>query len=250
MSQPGLKKIYIAVAVLISSCSFAGAQETALSNFYLSGFGSLDFAGGEVEPFGNNIAVDPDFTTPFKGGFNAGWGIGVGKRLNSNLRMEARYGNRTAQVNDTTIGTGARNGFDYNVDFESQVQTAMFDLFYDIRPSAKVSPYLKGGLGASFTDTSATIDSSTDPLFTDVLGPAGFLNDEGRYPYASTEQSSFSWNVGAGVNVRLSQRLSMFTEYQYLGVGDIATQADAFTDGFKADDFGLHEIIIGLTLGF
>ncbi|MEI8650635.1 hypothetical protein P4S73_26515 [Paraglaciecola sp. Hal342] len=51
---------------------------------------------------------------------------------------------------------------------------------------------------------------------------------------------------GFGGNYQITQKFSLYGEYQYASFGDINTGQDSFTDGFKIDDIASHEVVIGV----
>lgn len=111
----------------------------------------------ESEPFGSNIAVDPDFPAEFDSGDGGLGAVGIGYIFNESFRVEGRLGVRRGEFRDTEFGTGERAGEEYIMDDDVEATTFNLDGFYDIRTSTKLTPYLKAGLGLSRNEYSARL---------------------------------------------------------------------------------------------
>ncbi|MEM8994454.1 MAG: outer membrane beta-barrel protein, partial [Acidobacteriota bacterium] len=234
----------IALALLFPTVAAAGGS------WYGSlGFGFYD-ADADVVPLGSNIAVDPDFPQTWDLDDGTSFDLGLGYIFSDRFRLELSYAVTEFEADATNIGAGARDGFDYNVQFESDVETLMLEAYWDFRPGESFRPFIKIGAGAASSETSASIDSTTDPLFTEVLGPAGFLNAEGRYPYDEASTDDFAWLYGVGFRWLLTERLQIGVVAQRVELGDPATATDPFTDSFAAPDLTANELRLSLEIGF
>jgi len=226
------------------------AVASAESAWYGSiGFG-IHAADSDVTPLGSNIAVDPDFPQTWDIDDGTSFDLGLGYVVSDRFRLELSYSVAEYETDETQLGTGARTGFDYNVQLESDVSTLMLEGYWDFRPGQSFQPFLKFGAGVASADTLASIDSDSDPLFTDILGPAGFLNAEGRYPYEENSTDEFSWLIGLGFRLALTERLRLGVVAQRVDLGDPATASDPFTDSFAAPDLVSHELRLSLEIGF
>ncbi len=222
----------------------------AESPWYASVGVGFQSADADVVPLGNNIAVDPDFPQTWELDDGTSFDLGLGYVVNDSFRLELSYIVTEYEADTTQIGTGARAGFDYNVQLESDVETLMLEAYWDFGSGQALRPFFKFGAGTASADTSASIDSGTDPLFTDVLGPAGFLNAEGRYPYADGSTDDFAWLVGIGLRWAFTERLQLGVVAQRVELGDPVTESDAFTDAFGAPDLVSNEVRLSLEIGF
>ncbi|MEM1181911.1 MAG: outer membrane beta-barrel protein [Acidobacteriota bacterium] len=239
-------KILLA-ATLAATPAVVEAQSSA---WYFSAGVGYSEADSDAQPFGQNIAIDPDFPQDWETDSDSAYFLGLGYAVSDNFRLELRYSDRSVETDDTNFGTGARDGFDYNVQFEAGVPVWTLEAFYDFRAGEAFRPYIKVGAGYATTESQATLVSDTDPLFPLVLGPLGFLNEDGRYPYFEQSEDNFAWVVGLGFRLRLSERFDLIAEVQHLNVGDVRTAADDFTDGFAIEDLALNEASVGLNLRF
>jgi opacity protein-like surface antigen len=87
--------------------------------------------------------------------------------------------------------------------------------------AGSVVPYLKGGIAYG--------------------GGTGHLGDE------EDSQTHIGWTVGAGVEVAVSDNMSLFAEYDYYDLGAATYE---FTPGTVDVDATLHTIKAGLNIGF
>ena len=250
MRYIGFRSLFVLVSALLVAAISTPTAATAESPWYGSVGLGLYSADSDVVPLGNNIAVDPDFPSTWDIDDGTSFDIGIGYTVSDRFRLELAYTVAEIEVDDTNIGTGARAGFDYNVQLDSDISTLMLEGFWDFRPGQSLRPFLKFGVGTASADTSASIDSDSDPLFTEVLGPAGFLNAEGRYPYAEQSTDDFAWLVGIGFRWAFTERLHLGVVAQRVELGDPATEADAFTDAFAAPDLVSNELRLSLEFGF
>ena len=117
--------------------------------------------------------------------------------------------------------------------------------FYDIPTGTAFTPYLKAGLGVTRNTYSARLGGAGVAAFDPFDGAADGYYDA----YADQTKTEFTWNVGAGASYAVSDKVSLFGEYQYVALGDASTGQDSFTDGFGVD-VAAHEILVGLRASF
>lgn len=233
---------------LILGITMALAVSSAVQAEGFYGVAQLGFSeqASDVKPFGNNIAIDPDFPGIFDSGDGTVGAIGVGYIFNDKFRLEGRIGFHDGSFNDTKFGTGARDGEEYIVNGEIESTTYTVEAFYDFSNSSAFTPYVKIGLGASDNSYSTRLGGAGVAAFDPFDGTV-----DGYYDlYADDDSTEFSWNVGFGGNYTLSQDVSIYAEYQYALFGDVKTGQDSFTDGFKIDDAAAHELVAGVRINF
>lgn len=197
----------------------------------------------DSEPYGNNIAVDSTFPGVFDSGDGGLATFGVGYVFNEQLRLEGRLGFRRGAFNDKQPGMGERAGQDFVLNGEIESTTLSVEGFYDLPTNSTFSPYLKAGVGVSKNKYSARLGGSGVAGFFDALDGTtdGYYDD-----YMDQTSTEFSWNVGFGGSVPLSERTTLFAEYQYVSLGDAETKQDEFTDGFGIDGAAAHEVLVGI----
>lgn len=228
---------------LTAATGLAGAANA--DGFYGTGMLGLSVQSSDSNPYGNNIAVDPDFPADFSTGDGVVGAVGLGYDFGNNFRIESRLGFHRGEFSSLAFGTGARAGSDYVLDGEIESTTLTVEGFYDIPANTAITPYLKAGIGAARNDYSARLGGTGVAAFDAFDGVA-----DGYYDgYADRDSTEFTWNVGFGASMPVSDRLTVFGEYQYVSLGDASTGQDAFTDGFRVDA-DAHEFMIGLRAEF
>lgn len=233
------KKLALSISLALAIPSFALAE-----GFYLSAqIGASEQANDSI-PYGNNIALDLDFPSTFGAGDGTVAGIGLGYIFTENFRLEGRVANRDGSFDERMIGTGARSGQEYILNGEIESTTFTLEGFYDFPNNSLFTPYIKGGLGLSDNSYSARLGGSGVAAFDAFDGTVDGYYDA----YSDGSSTEFSWNVGLGGSFELSERASLYLEYQYISFGDVKTGQDSFTDGFKIDDASANEFVIGIRI--
>lgn len=205
----------------------------------------MNFQEGDSEPYGENVAADPDFPSQFDSGDGAVGAVGIGFAVNSQFRVEGRLGLHRADFNSQRFGTGARAGEEYVLDGDIESTTLTVEGFYDIPLNGKFTPYVKAGAGVSSNSYSARLGGAGVAEFDPFDGtPDGFYD-----AYADETSTEFTWNVGFGGSVALNDQFTLFGEYQYASLGDGSTGQDDFTDGFRVDATA-HEVLLGVRVNF
>lgn len=233
------------------TCLLAAAAMTGLSgaaqaqDFYGTFMLGYSQQATDAEAYGNNVAVDPDFPALFDSGDGAVGAIGIGYAFNDSFRIEGRLGFHESDFNSRRVGTGARAGEEYILNGDLKSTTLTIEGFYDIQNSTAITPYLKAGVGVSRNHYSARLGGAGVSAFDAFDGVADGYYDA----YADQSSTEFTWNVGIGASVQLSEKVVGFAEYQYISLGDASTGQDSFTDGFNVDA-DAHEILFGIRATF
>ncbi|MDC2887618.1 outer membrane protein [Psychrosphaera algicola] len=212
--------------------------------FYVSGQLGVSEQASDVEPYGNNIAVDSEFPGAFDNGDGTVGSIGFGYIFNQNYRLEGRVGKRDGSFSDSKLGSGSRDGEEYIVNGKLKSATFTVEAFYDFANDTAFTPYVKVGLGIADNSYSARLGGAGVAAYDAYDGSVDGYYDA----YADDESSEFSWNAGFGANYALSQNVSLYGEYQFATFGEVKTGQDSFTDGFKIDDAAAHEMMIGIRI--
>ncbi|MEM7375973.1 MAG: outer membrane beta-barrel protein [Pseudomonadota bacterium] len=213
----------------------------------LYGIGALGWSGpnADAEPYGNNIAVDPDFPGAFDVDDGSVGVIGLGTVLANGLRIEGRFAVRDSDINARRIGTGARAGEEYILDGSVQSTSFTLETLYEFAGGGTFTPYVKAGIGVSDNDFDARLGGAGVAGFDAVDGTVDGFYD--AYPDGSSTE--FSWTLGLGGSLALGPNSVLFGEVQYLELGQVQTAQDAFTDGFGVDA-AVTEVLVGLRLSF
>lgn len=197
------------------------------------------------QPYGNNIAVDPDFPAEFDADDGLVGSLGIGHATDGPVRVEVRLGFHQADINDRRLGSGARSGEEYILDGDINSTSLTLEGFYDIALGSAFKPYLKAGIGVSHNRYAARLGGAGIAEFDAFDGAADGYYDA----YADQSSTEFTWNVGVGASLTMSDRIALFGEYQYASLGDASTGQDSFTDGFQVD-VTVHEVLLGLRSSF
>lgn len=236
----------LTIASAVALPTLALSSSVQAEGLYVSGQVGISQQVNDSEAYGNNIAIDPDFPSEFDAGDGSVGAIGIGYSFNKNLRLEGRIAYRDASFNDRQVGTGGRAGEEYILNGEFKSTTFTVEGFYDFANSTIFTPYVKAGLGIADNSYTARLGGA---------GVAGFDPFDGKTDgyydaYADGDSTEFSWNLGAGANIAVSERVSIYGEYQYASFGDVSTGQDSFTDGFKIDNASANELSVGLRFEF
>lgn len=227
----------------IAATALVGAAQA--QTFYGTGMLGLSQQGTDSAPYGDNIAADPEFPGAFSTGDGGTGALGVGYDFGNNIRVESRLGLHQSAFDSREVGTGTRAGEEYILDGEIKSKTLTIEGFYDIPTNSAFTPYVKAGLGVARNSYAARLGGAGVAAFDPFDGTTDGFYDA----YADQTSTEFTWNVGAGGSVALSDRVSAFGEYQYVSLGDASTGQDAFTDGFEVEA-AAHEIVFGLRADF
>ena len=227
----------------ISSLIIAGLALSISTASYANGFYGTVMVGAssqteDSQPYGSNLAIDPDFPSAFDSGDGKFGALGLGYRFNSRLSVEARLGVHKSDFNSVRAATGERAGEVFTLDGDIGSRTLTVEGIYSIPTNSAFSPYLKAGIGVSRNKYSLLLGQSVD-------GSATQFYDG----YADDTSTEFTWNVGFGASYALNKSTELFGEYQYVSFGDVQTGQDAFTDGFEVDA-AANEVSIGLRRNF
>ena len=84
----------------------------------------------------------------------------------------------------------------------------LLNIWYDIKNSTPATPYLGGGFGYG----------------RGRLASPGIIDESG---------SGLAWQVGGGVNYRISQQLSLGLGFRYVGISDLFPAGSAVVAGVK-----------------
>ncbi len=173
---------------------------------------SYDDFGGWQNTVGGGIFVGYDFYHKF----------------DVPIRTEIEYALRSDWTGDEDYHVGTDR---INLDAKVNVQTLLFNVYYDFRNSSDFTPYVGAGVGMAFVRGFATADRYT---------AAG-----AHVAHASAEgySTSFAWQIGGGVAYALTENVSADLGYRYLGLGH---SGDDIIGGYS----GAHEFSLGIRFTF
>jgi opacity protein-like surface antigen len=182
-----MKKLFLALAVLVAFASLAGAQVPTPFSLY---------AGGAVSM--------PQSPSAFKDAFKSGYhgSVGFGWKLMPSFQAVAKAELHSFGLDFTETGlatsnpnlTGGSNRvFMFGVDGRFSVGV----------PAAPLKPFVLAGVGLAKVDQT---DFSGDPLATSLNS----LMPE--------SQSKMYWNIGAGIELKGTPLFGLFAQVRYVSI--------------------------------
>lgn len=180
---------------------------------------TFDFTNSKS--FSDRVTFDPGIYTGGTGGYDFGF-----------LRLEGELSYRHANIDTITESTGNRFR---SVDGNIGAFATMFNAFFDIHNSSRVTPYLGGGIGF------ATLRLSDAHGFDTVSGNRLLL-------YGKSDDTVFASQVGAGMDLAINNRSSLDIGYRYF----ITEKAHFDSDFATTSDlqFESHNVMIGFKFKF
>lgn len=237
-----LQVIVAAATVAFASTAFAGPYRMSSKapvqpkqfKGYVFGYGGWDsgadwdtnasFEDPYFNPFGygaEGFPIDWDMNN----GWTAGGGVGAYSKLLGGSRFEIEGSYTSNEVGDLKYAF-----FDLPADFEIKTANVMFNMLKEV-PFGKrgAAGYFGGGVGYHTTkmegDISHTLYSDSD--------------------------SGFAWQLIAGVDIPVTERLALFMQYRYLVLSEMTftTVHGDFTH-ITDEDTSSHAVQVGLRVSF
>ena len=166
------------------------------------------------------IPIDWELTN----GWTAGGGVGFYSRLFGGSRFEFEGSYTNNDVGDLTYAN-----FALPANFEIETKTAMFNMLKEIPIAKRATGYVGGGVGYAWTGMDGDIDTI---LYSD--------NDSG-----------FAWQLIAGVDFAVTERLALFMQYRYLVLPDVSFVTDFGDFTHTTDDNpASHGVLFGARVNF
>ncbi|CAI3922194.1 Opacity protein LomR and related surface antigens (LomR) (PDB:1Q9F) [Commensalibacter communis] len=143
---------------------------------------------------------------------------------------------------------------DQHVDNKVQLNTFMFNAFYDFKNKSAFTPYLMAGVGlGSFRHTSILTDEITSYGSDDDMSYNKF-----RMRKNSRTKNNFAWNAGVGVRYKINDSFDLDFSYRYLDAGKSSLtmwrgSASVYSNGgFEKSKTKVitQDIMLGLTYNF
>ena len=226
-----MKAYLIAITTLvIFSIPSLGAAETGRPGPYVSAFigvsmlddttvTNYDYLYGDV--FRENVEFDTGVYTGFTGGYDFGF-----------VRLEGELSYRYNEIDSITGLSSVYKFHPYDSDIGAFA--TMFNVFFDLHNSTRVTPYLGGGIGVAVLT-----------LSNDYWGG-------GSYYYSSDDHSDdtvFAYQFGGGVDIALNRNMSLDVGYRYFKTDDAQIDSDylPLTSSFEYES---HNVMVGFKYKF
>jgi opacity protein-like surface antigen len=217
-----LTTVFILLIFAIPSISLAAAGRPGP---YFSGFLGASFArdttvsGFDVNtPFNDSVTFDPGIYVGGTGGYDFGF-----------LRLEGELSYRNAKLD-----TVNENGVPFrNVDGDLGVFATMFNAFFDLHNSSRVTPYLGGGIGFANVHINDTTGRNTSGNFIRL--------------YDDSNDTVFAYQVGAGMDIAINSRYSLDVGYRYFITEKAKLDGDFISSDLR---FESHNALVGFKFKF
>ncbi|KQO72551.1 porin [Methylobacterium sp. Leaf87] len=178
----------------------------------------------------------------------AGYGGGVGYRINPWLRVDATFDQRqdstySAYSSRTNFATG------YNVEAgRLGALTGLVNVYADLGTWWGLTPYIGAGVGFArnefrrgYTQTTCLIDACDG-------GPGAGPRPAVIRPNRSV--TNLAWALTGGVAYELGAGFSLDASYRYVDLGRAESGLDAFRSGSSLKDLAANEVRVGLRYAF
>ena len=215
---------------------------------YISGSVGLNIWDGAVQPFGivsNGFGGLPEFDIEE----SAVYRIAIGRYATDCWRTEFEASYRRLEVDETQFGSGLRQNDAFAVDGARNSTSFMFNVIRDLSPRGMVRPYLKAGLGLTYSQVNSNLTfDANDPL---VYTSYGFGSPQTVSSSLPEEESTeFSWQAGGGLAFCINQNMFMDLEYQYVDIGLAESGYSNLNEGVYFGDGRGHQITIGCRMDY
>ncbi len=175
-----MKKVVVSLALGLMVCGASTAMAANTTGLYLGGFGGVS-VGGE-----SSATEITGFDIDYKTGYV--FGVNFGYKDSSGLRPEIEMNYRAADIDSLHDATGPINGGGAVSSFNT-----LINLYFDIKNSSPVTPYVGGGIGVAV------------PF---VKGYTGNV---------MTANAAFAYQFGAGATYDLTTKVGLDFGYRYAG---------------------------------
>ncbi len=229
-----MKKTLLASAMLIGLAPFGEAHAADLKGIYLGAKVGAAFMEADGIKNTSDVANPAAVTKTSTDDTVAVFGMSLGYDWASKglpVRTELEYAYRHGLSYDSdplfvNAGVPVRATSDLNS------HTLMVNGYYDFKNQSKFTPFVGAGLGMSWnkTDTDGTVIAT------------------GASEVVSRSESSFAWNLGAGVAYELTENMSLDTMYRYTDLGDAVWGRSSAE--LTSKDITSHELTVGLRFKF
>ncbi len=171
-------------------------------------------------------------------GFNAAVGASTAVPYGS-VRGEFEFGYKHGMKDNYTDAEGVANGATSIL--KADIETYMFNMYYDIDTGTKLTPYVGAGFGLAHIDAKSSYD-----------------HPNVAYSRVNASDTKFAWQLSAGAAYALTDNLAIDLGYRYTDLGSIKGNSnfmDAQTGAVAAPlnmkaDFETHEIMLGARYTF
>lgn len=247
-----LKFAVLALAAAFTSTAFAGpfrmsakapVHQPKQFRGYVFGYGGLD-TGANWDTTGafdldqdwrqhcppeypGHYGFDPT-AIPIDWDLNNGWTAGGGVGIYSALLGGSRF-ELEGSYTSNEVGQLSYANFELPASFDIKTKSIMFNMLKEVPITKRATGYFGGGVGYAWTDMDGDIDTI---LYSD-------------------SDAGFAWQLIAGVDFSITERLALFMQYRYLVLSDMEFTTDFGDFTHTTDDNpASHGILFGARVSF
>ncbi|MHB8056724.1 MAG: outer membrane protein [Desulfuromonadaceae bacterium] len=217
------KLLIIFTAVISLTIPTLSAAMSPRQGPYISGFfGTCVLGDADVSSYDYREEISFDDRAEFAPDVNIGGTAGFDYGA---VRLEGELSYKHGET--ATITDRANNEQFHGASGSLGALAMMFNTFFDLHNSSPVTPYLGGGVGFAVLHLSDTYVAEFDlPI------------------YQEGDDSVFAYQIGAGIEIALKQRLSLDFGYRYFAT--TKANFDSYRDIASELKFKSHNLAIGL----
>ena len=196
-----VKRLIVIVAVVTLAIPTIGLATPPRPGPCISGFFgatfpvSVDVTATEYDhgarTFNDRVEFDPNLNIGGSSGYDFGF-----------VRIEGELAYKRGEISSINDQTSQVKYA--NVDGGVGVYSVMGNVFFDLRNSSPVTPYIGGGIGVATLYLDDTYGTNSSTGHRDLL-------------YESGSNTVFAYQAGAGLEIALNNRLSLDLGYRYFG---------------------------------
>jgi opacity protein-like surface antigen len=161
-------------------------------------------------------------------------GAAIGYHFTDQFRLEGEAMFQSNDLNKSTLTANTENFGRFTqtgtLKGERERTTFLINGYYDFKNTTVFTPYITGGVGGYHLRLNA---------------------NQGRQ--SGENDLNFAWQLGAGLNYKLDDRISFDLKYRYLSgtEAEVVIPGDFFLrDRTELHDVGDHQIVVGARVGF
>lgn len=194
---------------------------------YIYGYGGIDF-GADYQTTGIfDCGCHPGVETPIDFELDNGWTGGLGMGAYSGILGGSRF-EIEGSYTSNNVGGLYYTGFILPAHFEMKTKAAMFNMLKEI-PLGGATGYVGGGVGYATTTMKGDMDT---------------INYNDR-------DSGFAWQLIMGIDIPITERLAIFTQYRYMVLSDMSFTTDFGDFTYTTDkNPASHAVVVGARLSF
>lgn len=223
----------------------------------LTGGGAGSFSFGSTEHdtlWGGALAIGydfyPRFDLPLR--MELEYALYSNASGSGNYDMPPSLANQIVNIKNST-GRSAQVDLDLKL---RNIQTLMFNAYWDFHNSTNFTPYIGAGVGLAFLQTDGSV---TTTMYRGAGTTKVYKQDIG-----TRNNTNFAWQVGAGCSYAFTDTISLDLGYRFMGLGKAESNDIHLTDinpqqrtivieskgKAEARDIYMHQIALGLRFTF